>query len=783
MLISIINPLSVFEYGLPGVFLFIDGIVYWAVSKIFGIFEALARFEFLTEGTYREIVNRFLVIIGVFMLFYLSYSLLKSLINPDDFSKNTSKIVTNLVLSLVLLGILPIIFTQAFKVQRLIIDNHILDKIILNQDTENTDNYITKHGNRAALNTLNAFLNPNNANIEGESTQKWNDFKNDLIVGNASFMDITDFAEKIHEQDSASDSNGNIVLATYTPIISTLCGMFLCYVLVSFSLDLGIRVVKLAFYQILAPIPIIMRVIPEKKSVFDNWVKGTLATYLEVYVRIFIMLTVVFLSSIIFSPNDEMQLSNTRNQNYLNNYQVEDKELAVQMINLNNIEDKTNSNSLEIKYDNNKSLQKESVQKLANESEESHSYDFSSLGMLGKVIVVMGLFAAAKQAPKMISDITGIDSGNIKLGIGGKLAAGGAFGLAAVAGGAATTGIRNLVHGFSKSGNAWGAFNQNRNIKNFAKALGSTVLHGTGGVFSGAAGGLSAASRNIQGGFKAKSFKEMRDATSKGIQDATKARTNRENYRAAHGGYMGAFTGHVDDLRHSALEFIGVGSNLEGLKRESDLVGTISSARKAMADAAEVEINKKINKFHVLARDAEEGFTNLAELDNALEIIRNRGSYTASSGQTFNEADLVKLQQARSDLKDKMVERYLNGVDLDRTSSTFGTQDRANIAGPVQEAIAAYHTNLKNNIGAITRNLTAEDLANPTISVWKTNVEAYLNATRNMDIKDIMGNAAFDMGHLAEEVKKFAGTAQSNVNTRVNEYRQEEARRNGNNNS
>ena len=47
---------------------------------------------------------------------------------------------------------------------------------------------------------------------------------------------------------------------------------------------------------------------------------------------------------------------------------------------------------------------------------------------MDKVIIVLGLFAFAKQAPKLISDVIGIDSGNMKLGIGGKLRGSGFLG-------------------------------------------------------------------------------------------------------------------------------------------------------------------------------------------------------------------------------------------------------------------------------------------------------------------------------------------------------------------
>ncbi len=720
MLISAIdlrfNPFNVFDFGLTGVFLFIDSIVYWLVAQLFKLFVAVAGVS-LPVDVYQKIASNMEVIIGVFALFYLAYALLKALVNPDDLQKQTPKIVGNLVISLVLLGVTPMVFDYAMKLQNLIISKNIIGNLIYGTNTS-TD--IESAGYALAFSALETFLTVPDK-VEGtnilytddfgeEQNLTWGLLKMSIIKDKRieNFRAITQWVEPVHSRTLGCD---------YIPIISTICGFVLIYVIFSFCLDMGLRVAKMAFYRIISPIPILMRIIPSKKSVFDTWLKESLGTFLEVFIRLFIIQIGIFLVDVII-----------------------------------------NSNVLEL------------------------NQTAGKIGLFGNMIIILGIMAFIKVAPKKISEMLGI-KGDFKIGIGGKLQASGAYGLAAMAGGGVLAGLRGFTGGIAKSGNAWRNFKDHKSVGNFAKLATSFIGHGFGGVLSGAAGGLSAAARSASGGFKAKNLKELQSAAAKGIEDAAKAREKRENYRASHGGYVGAFTGHVGDLGHSFAQFVGLGATLEGLKHESELVSAVSSARKAMADAAEAEINKKINKFHVLARDAEEGFTNLAELDNALEIIRNRGSYTASSGQTFNEADLVKLQQARSDLKDKMVERYLNGIDLDSTSRTYGTQDRANIAGPVQEAIAAYHANLKNNIGAITRNLTAEDLANPTISAWKTNVENYLNATRNMDIKDIMGNASFDMGHLAEEVKKFAGTAQSNVNTRVNEYRQEEARRNGNNNS
>lgn len=390
--------------GLTGLLLMLDGIVYWIISLLFGMFEELAKFEFLTQDTYQEIVNRFLVVLGVVMLFYLAYALLKALVNPDEL-KNSSKIVTNLVISLILLNIVPVIFNYSYELQNIIIDENVVGKIVLGNGTDN----IASVGKRTAMQFLEAFLRPGkNAKIDGydnwehlkacilDNQLKKEDGITDLCQGNEGFRHITLTSQSIVSGDTE-----------YIFIISTICGAFLVYVIASFCLDLGIRVVKLAFYQIISPIPIMMRIIPEKKSVFDNWVKATLATYLEVFIRLFVMYLISFLFTII---PDIMS-----------------------------------------------------------------SFNEGDLNIFGTIVVLMGLFAFAKQAPKLIGDVMGLDAGNLKLGIKDKLNANNYLGenIASGAIGAAT--------GFL--GGGWAAKVNGGNFMKGALAGGANGAKGKGNQF------------------------------------------------------------------------------------------------------------------------------------------------------------------------------------------------------------------------------------------------------------------------------------------------------------
>ncbi len=322
--------LKALEYGLTGLFLIIDGIIYWLLSLLFSLYAKLAGAEIIKESFFSEMMDRVYVIIGVFMLFVVAYSLLKSLINPDNLSKDTGKIVTNVIISIVLLGIVPVIFSYARDLQSIIIEENIIGNILFNDNTQD----IANTGNNIALQVLLAFIDmdddvvghlrpPEEGDSEnsivddvkdwlesdGEGSVTWGQLKEVIRQGHIkNFMKITYFAEPIHEEQGNS---------FYIPMVSAVCGLFLVYVVLSFCLDLGVRVVKLAFYQIIAPVPILLRIIPEKKSVFDNWVKATIATYMEVFIRIFIIMLVGALCVGIFE-GDFLQLKNI--SEYLGGY-------------------------------------------------------------------------------------------------------------------------------------------------------------------------------------------------------------------------------------------------------------------------------------------------------------------------------------------------------------------------------------------------------------------------------------------------------------------------------
>ncbi len=395
------------------IMLLLDAIIYWAVSVSYQLFIVLARKSVFKEEFFSSFAKRIYAILGVFMLFYLAYALLNALVDPEKLTKgdkSVSKLAINLVVSLILLGLTPTIFNYAYQLQNYILSSNLIGALVLGtavEDVDSNNENVEKYGRQLAFDVMNTFINPDNYNVKFVNTYTWEDYKSD-VLGKGEFLNLPGLSGAIVygrvqatgnvlEDFSNAFSEGKTVYVTYYMFISTAAGIFLLYMIFSFTLDLGERVFKFAFCQLLAPIPIVMRAMPGKKSQFDKWLKLTISIYLEVFIRVGLMYLAIYF--------------------------------------INSIRENVNFTAL------------------------------TGDGLIGKiafVVLIMGIFAFAKQVPKMLSEILGIDSGNIKLGITDKLKARGPVGqvlnkgIGAVSGslGGLSTGI------FDKNINTWAAMRQ-----------------------------------------------------------------------------------------------------------------------------------------------------------------------------------------------------------------------------------------------------------------------------------------------------------------------------------
>ncbi len=562
------------------ILLWLDSVVYKFIAICYELFVFLATEPIFDEEFFSDFARRIYAILGVFMLFYLAYALLNALVDPEKLSKgdkSVSKLAMNLVISLILLGLSPTIFNYAYRLQNYILSSNLLGAVILGTDTESASS-INSFGGELSFTVMNAFINPDNYNVNMSQNYYWeNDFKKDAIK-KYDFSMLPGLASSIikptNDYKDGGDE-GKSVQVQYYPGVSTLAGIFMIYVILSFTIDLGVRVFKFAFCQLFAPIPIVMRAMPGKKAQFDKWLKLTITVYLEVFVRVgFMYLAVYFVRAIVDNVKFDELFSGGR-----------------------------------------------------------------LLGMMALVILIMGVFAFAKQAPKMLGDILGIDSGNLKLGIGEKLKAGGAFVGGAMVGAGVTAGVNNLIRGVGLTANKF----KNGNIKG---GIGSAV-HTLGSTFAGMASG---ARYGAQNGMKASNFSEMRNAAGRGSESAIDNRNKREQYRAGHGGFFGSMYGHMTENVSNIASWAGLDNIVDKVKFEDNFINQFDDYKSIYDNGKYQAIQTRINELEAAraagenpskygitdfqsainaAKDAQKNFriTKLTEKSNGKYKYKDMASY------------------------------------------------------------------------------------------------------------------------------------------------------------
>lgn len=623
---------AIFTMGLLGdwvntifqsIMLWLDSVIYWFAAQCYQLFMKLSMAQIFDNNFYSNFANRIYSILGVFMLFYLAYALLNALVDPDKLAKgdkSVSKLASNLVISLVILGLLPSIFEYAYRLQNYILSSNVIGSLVFGTPTINLsdddENSMIRYGDAISFTVLNTFLNSDNYNVRLSDDQKtWFDVKYE-ILHDGNYSSLPGLADPIvYGANVVGAGAGGEKTVDYKVGISTIAGVYLCYIMLSFTLDLGVRVAKLAFCQLIAPIPVIMRAMPGKKGTFDKWLKLTLSIFFEIFVRVAIMYISIYL-----------------------------------------------------------------INGLVESDMWSSFFSGGIQGLLALVIIILGILTFAKQAPKMISDVLGIDSGNLKLGIGEKLKAGGFFKGAAIAGvggamlGAGATG---LVRNFLKSGNNvknnWGNTHGLLNKgKLLAGAAGSTLAGATSGMFN-----AYTNPKNM------KSIKDVKKQADIGTQKSTENREKRANYKAAHGNTIrGAMFGHLQDTAFNVREWAGVEMSTESLQKKVSIYDKGMNFKKQLEDIAK--------------RKSEEAKLYDEQIDALNSSVIKPEDYRGPNGQ-INQNDYYKAIEERAvqikELKAKkdiaiakkvvdMVNHLDKNTDVQAVIKEFDTFKRQNAGMP-----------------------------------------------------------------------------------------------------
>lgn len=435
---NIINGIAGFFFH---ILLWLDSAIYSFISYIYNIFLLLAGGgSIFNNNQVSALVSRIYTIIGVVVLFLAAYSLLKSMVNPDEAlkgKKSPINIIKDVVISIVLIAFIPTIFDFAFEFQNSLLVENTIGKIIAGSPTNSSENAetIRMGGYNMAAGVLQAFIYVNPDGDENGTpycrTQE-EEGKLALIpegktctplyVNGSNSYTYGDLWKSAHDNTTFTNLTALAPLISegkvnYIFLLDAVAGVFVLFVLLQYCLDMALRLVKLAVYELIAPLPILARIMPNEQAgkVFTNWTKATLSTFVEVFIRIAILYFAVILIS---SVGDSLL---------------------------------TLFGSGALNFNNDEAL-------------------FLTKS-IAHALIIIGIILFIKQAPEIIKEITGLDGGKY-----GKSLIKGVGMMAATVGGGATAAIRTMAN---DTDNKWvKGGNLGKNIANKFKQVGKGALAG-----------------------------------------------------------------------------------------------------------------------------------------------------------------------------------------------------------------------------------------------------------------------------------------------------------------
>ena len=290
---------------LVGLLGMIDKVVYGLIELIYNLLMDIASATPFDNEIFSMFAERVYALLGLFMLFKVSFSLIKYIVNPDEFNdkvKGGKKMVMNILIVLVLIVTTPIAFEWMTKIQQTLLEERVMEKIILGTGVNGQPVDQNKVGAQVKVAVFSSFYRPDDAVCGAADPANTDQF----VSACSSFMDAN--VARAYSESYNAGSVENMILKevngepifmhkkitgdgyaiNYMFIVSTVAGIFTAWIFLTFCIDIAIRTVKLGFLQLISPIPIISYVDPSssKNGMFSKWLKEVGKTYADLFIRL-----------------------------------------------------------------------------------------------------------------------------------------------------------------------------------------------------------------------------------------------------------------------------------------------------------------------------------------------------------------------------------------------------------------------------------------------------------------------------------------------------------------
>lgn len=287
-------------------------LIYWLIASLYDLFINVSSVKFLTDENIKPIYQRITLILSIVMVFYVTFMAVRYIVEPDtmtDKEKGTNKIVSKMIIVVLLIAMVPQIFSLAYTLQNSLIKNEIFSVVFLGKKSAS----VTTYGRSFSANMFGLFYFVDDE-LWKEDYSDINDMECEdpdvscVLLVNATLSSLANRGHldyvtsglnsaKYHKDDTGEKVRTYCI--TFQGWLAIGVGLFICYMLLLYCIDAGTRVAQLAFLQIIAPIPIIGYLTPKKDGIFDKWVKQCLTTYIDLFLRMSIIYTILLMTEIL----------------------------------------------------------------------------------------------------------------------------------------------------------------------------------------------------------------------------------------------------------------------------------------------------------------------------------------------------------------------------------------------------------------------------------------------------------------------------------------------------
>lgn len=326
----------------------IDGIAYSLLDQAYNLVIKLSTAELFQHETIRSITNNLYILIGVVAFFRLALVLVNAIIDPEKLNekgKGLSNIFFRVVGMIILLAVTPFLFQLSYDVQKRIVgadpDQNIIFKTLLGDKANISGENAGKALQNIAISSL-ITIDQNYLKADGKTCESeddsdcgfvpltcvsngdgtctnqggyifgdecsWDNCQKAVAAYNEMYvnenMSPSELSKWAGVSKTIKDENGDkqeIYVYNYMFLITTFVGGFMTYIIISFAIDIAVRMFELLVLEVLSPLFIATFVDPKsaQSGPFKNWLNAVGKSYISLYIKLAILALLVLLVSII----------------------------------------------------------------------------------------------------------------------------------------------------------------------------------------------------------------------------------------------------------------------------------------------------------------------------------------------------------------------------------------------------------------------------------------------------------------------------------------------------